>query len=261
MNLAFISFSIIDVLDILLIAFLMYQIYNLIKGTIAYNIFIAVIGIWLLSMFVQLLNMTVTWWIISRLIQVGVIALIIVFQQELRRFLLIMGSKYLANPKLNLGKLLFSKLNEEKKDPEIFKFIASACDRLAEIKTGALIVLGREEELISFSNTGDMLNADISSRLIESIFKKDSPLHDGAIIIYDNKLIAARCILPLSNDLNIPANFGMRHRAAIGVTEIANAHVVTVSEETGKISFFSPNERQIDISPSQIEYFLREKYM
>jgi uncharacterized protein (TIGR00159 family) len=161
------------------------------------------------------------------------IALIIVFQQEIRRFLVFIGTRYLART-LTINKLFFINLQEQKNVK--IKSIANACKRMSESKTGALIVLTRKSKLDVFAQTGEMINATTSTRLIESIFFKNSPLHDGALIVADDRIYAARCVLPVSDNPNISADLGMRHRAALGISEHTDAFAVVVSEETGEIA-------------------------
>ncbi len=229
----FIKLRIVDIIDIAVVAYLMYQLYILIRGTVAINIFVVIFIIFLFWLVVKALNMELLGTILGQLISVGMIALIIVFQPELRRLLMMFGTNYLSRW-LSINKAFSFNLDDQKNVR--IKSIANACKRMSESNTGAIIVITRKSELNIYAQTGEIINSDTSTRLLESIFFKNSPLHDGAVIIIADKISAARCILPLSDNPNIPANYGMRHRAAIGITEQTDAMAVIVSEETGVIS-------------------------
>lgn len=257
---AFISLRILDVLDILLVAFLLYQLYQLIKGTTAINIFIGIFSFYLLWLIVKALNMSLLSSILGQVIGVGVIALIIVFQQEIRRFLLIVGSRYMSNTRTSLESLIsFSKKPATSKVK--INSIVKACTNLSALKTGALIVISKKSRLDAYLRTGDTIMAATSSRLIESIFFKNNPLHDGAIIINEDIIVAARCVLPVTEQLNIPANFGMRHRAALGITEKTDAIVIIVSEETGNISFGKDGEIETNVGPNRLFNLLEQEFI
>jgi uncharacterized protein (TIGR00159 family) len=252
---SFIALRWLDVVDILIVAFIMYQLYMLIKGTVAINIFIGIASIYLLWLVVKALNMQLLGSILGQVISVGVIALIIVFQQEVRRFLLMLGSRYLSQ---SLEKLL--NLNAPEIKNVKIKQIARACSFLSDHKVGALIIISRKSSLSLYSETGDVLNADTSSRLLESIFNKNSPLHDGAVIIKDDKIHAARCILPVSENPDLPANYGLRHRAALGVTEHTDAIAIIVSEETGGISIADSGRIDHELSRESLTQFLEKEF-
>ncbi len=236
----FITVRVIDIIDILLVALLMYQIYMIIRGTAAFNIFVAVIGIWLLHFFVSMFKMKLLTSILGAVIEVGAIALIILFQQEIRRFLIFLGSKYFPKRKFSLQNLL------KKGDAIIEKVkissIHKACMNMASSFTGALIVISRKSSLELYAETGDILNAKISSRLLESIFIKNGPLHDGAVIIENDLLVSARCVLPFSSNTKLPPYYGMRHRAGLGISENTDAMVIIISEERGDISIAEHGE-------------------
>ncbi|MEM9024096.1 MAG: diadenylate cyclase CdaA [Bacteroidota bacterium] len=225
-----------DVIDILLVAYLMYQLYRLVQGTAAIRIFVGILALYLFWKLVEVAQMELLSEILKQFISVGVIALIIVFQQEIRRFLLLLGTPGLLgdSPVAKRFGGLF-----RKKDHEIeldIKSVSRACGSMAESRTGALIVIYRSAAFDTYSATGLSLNAKVSSDLIESIFFKNNPLHDGAIILVRNTINAARCILPVSENPEIPGHLGMRHRAAIGVTENSDCLAIVVSEQTGQIS-------------------------
>lgn len=255
---AFISIRFLDILDILLVAFLLYQIYNLIRGTTAINIFIAIFSLYLLWLLVKALNMDLLSSILGQVIGVGVIALLIVFQQEIRRFLLIISTRYIRTRKFSFEKMFSF---GEKKDSEVdIDAIVNACSNMSAFKTGALIAITKKSDLLSFIKTGDTINADTTSRLLESIFFKNSPLHDGAVIIKDDRIAAARCVLPTTDRVDLPPQFGMRHRAALGIAEKTDAIVVLVSEETGAISIAKEDNIETNIGPNRLRNILEREF-
>jgi uncharacterized protein (TIGR00159 family) len=231
----FLDFSFLDALDILLVAILIYYIYKLLKGTVAINIFLGIAFIFLIWKITQILKMEMLSNILGYLLSGGVIALIIVFQQEIRKFLLMIGTTNVTSRTQFLKQLKFLKSEitlETDSDT-----LLSACKKMSKTKTGALIVIERTNSLDFLIKTGDNMNAEINEVLLESIFYKNSPLHDGATIIRDNYVVATRVILPISDSINIPSRFGLRHRAAFGVSEKTDAVCLLVSEETGEISY------------------------
>ncbi|MEX6626253.1 diadenylate cyclase CdaA [Tenacibaculum salmonis] len=240
MNLGFIEFSFLDVLDIILVAVLLYYIYKLLKGTVAINIVIGIAFIFLIWKVTQALHMEMLSGILGYLLSGGVIALIIVFQQEIRKFLLMIGTTNFSAKRnfLNQLKFMESEINTEIDIETILK----ACISMAKTKTGALLVIEKTNNLDFLINTGDKMNASVNEAILESIFYKNSPLHDGATVIRDNFIVATRVILPVSTSTKLPARFGLRHRAAIGVTEKTDAICLLVSEETGEISYINNGE-------------------
>ena len=231
----FLDFSFLDALDILLVAPLTYYIYKLLKGTVAINIFLGIAFIFLIWKITQILKMEMLSNILGYLLSGGVIALIIVFQQEIRKFLLMIGTTNVTSRTQFLKQLKFLKSEitlETDSDT-----LLNACKKMSKTKTGALIVIERTNSLDFLIKTGDSMNAEINEVLLESIFYKNSPLHDGATIIRDNFVVATRVILPISDSINIPSRFGLRHRAAFGVSEKTDAVCLLVSEETGEISY------------------------
>ncbi len=255
----FIGIRILDVFDIFLTALLFYQVYRLIKGTIAINIFIGIFSLYLLWLLVRALNMQLLGSILGQFIGVGVIALIIVFQQEIRRFLILIGTRYVSNRTFSIEKL-FSSVGSGR--PRIrLNSIIKAVKNLSESSTGALLVIARKSELQTYSQTGDTLDAITSSRLIESIFCRESPLHDGAVIIVGDKVHAARCVLPVSENTNLSPQFGMRHRAALGMSEQSDAAVVVISEETGRISLADGGKLIPDINLRDLAEFLEREFI
>ncbi len=247
---AFITIRVLDIIDVLLVAYLMYQVYMLIRGTVAMNIFIGILSFYLLWIIVRALGMQLLGTILGQVIGVGVIALIIVFQQEIRRFLIYIGNQYLSRNRLSLEK--FIPINITPQPKVKIKSIIKAVINMAKSKTGALVVIARKSELTVYAETGDSLNAETSSRLIESIFNKESPLHDGALIINGDRIVAARCVLPISENLNLPPNYGMRHRAALGLSENTDALTIIVSEQTGKVSIAESGKILTDVGVKEL---------
>jgi diadenylate cyclase len=230
---AFIHVRIIDVVDILLVAFLMYQVYMLIRGTIATYIFMTIITFYVVWLLVKD-NMLLLGGILGQIIGVGAIAIIVVFQQELRRFLIMFSVRYLPKTGISIDNF-FSRIGPEMPVMNI-NAIIKACVNMSKDRVGALIVLQRISFLDNYTSTGDQLDARTTSRLLESIFNKNSPLHDGAIIIHHDKILAASCILPVSDNFELPEHLGLRHRAGVGLTEQSDALVIIISEQTGVIS-------------------------
>ncbi|MEN8857289.1 MAG: diadenylate cyclase CdaA [Flavobacteriaceae bacterium] len=251
----FLDFSFLDVLDILLVAILLYYIYKLLKGTVAINIFIGIAFIFLIWKMTQILKMEMLSNILGYLLSGGVIALIIVFQQEIRKFLLMIGTTNFASRRNFLKQLKFLK-SEITTETDVDTLL-NACKKMSETKTGALIVLERTNSLDFLINTGDAMNAEMNEVLLESIFYKNSPLHDGATIIRDNFVVATRVILPVSNSINIPSRFGLRHRAAFGVSEKTDAICLLVSEETGEISYIKDGGFELFIDYNDLVEKLR----
>ncbi len=246
----FITIRVLDIIDVLLVAYLMYQVYMLIRGTVAMNIFIGVLSFYLLWIIVRALQMQLLGAILGQVIGVGVIALIIVFQQEIRRFLIYIGNQYFSRNRLSLERVIPINITPHPKVK--IKSIIKAVINMAKSNTGALVVIARKSELTVYAETGDSLNAETSSRLIESIFNKDSPLHDGAVIINGDRIVAARCVLPVSENLNLPPNYGLRHRAALGISENTDALTIIVSEQSGKISIAESGKLLTDVGVKEL---------
>ncbi len=246
----FITIRVLDIIDVLLVAYLMYQVYMLIRGTVAMNIFIGILSFYLLWIIVRALKMQLLGSILGQIIGVGVIAMIIVFQQEIRRFLIYIGNQYFSRNRLSLEKVIPINITPQPKVK--IKSIIKAVINMAKSKTGALVVIARKSELTVYAETGDSLNAETSSRLIESIFNKESPLHDGALIINGDRIVAARCVLPVSENLNLPPNYGLRHRAALGLSENADALTIIVSEQTGKVSIAESGKLLTDVGAKEL---------
>ena len=236
----FLQLSLADILDILLLALLIYIVFRWIRGTSAMSIFVAIISLYVIRVIVSAFNMRLMTNIMETVLDVGVIAVIVIFQPEVRKFLMRLGSRYMNSTR---GRAILNRIQGRSgKESNIFvneavNDLTEACRRMSEEKTGALIVLAHKASLEEIISTGDRIDAAIHLRLIMNLFFKNSPLHDGAVIISGGRIVAARCTLPITERTDIPASYGMRHKAAIGITEETDADVITVSEETGKISF------------------------
>ncbi len=258
MGFIFENIRILDVIDILLVAFLLFQLYLLIRGTVAINIFYGVFILYLMWLLVKALNMQLLGSILGQIIGLGLIAMLIVFQPEVRRFLLILGTRYSKNQKYSLDKIFNFKQAQGLSwnfDP-----IIEACEHLSSSKTGGLIVMAKTSELRAFTETGEIVNATISSALLEAIFHNGSPLHDGAAILVKNEIRAARCVLPLTENPSVPGLLGMRHRAALGMAESSDSFVIVVSEETGGISYANNSEFFHKVKPGQLKIALNEAF-
>jgi uncharacterized protein (TIGR00159 family) len=256
----FITVRWIDIVDILLVAILIYQLYYLVKGTVAINIFIGIMLIYLLWLVVRTLNMQLFGSILSKFIDVGFIALLIVFQPELRRFLLFLGtSDFFTRGKIGKGLFDF-KWQVNKSQALDVNAVIKACKNMSENRTGAIIILTRDNDLKFYANTGDAIDAKVSVRMIESIFYKNSPLHDGAIIISNNVIVAARCVLPVTEQNDFPAHLGMRHRAAVGITENTDSIAIVVSEQTGEISWSFEGQLKHAITLDRLRDLLEKEF-
>ncbi|GAA3653427.1 diadenylate cyclase [Flavivirga jejuensis] len=246
----------IDYIDVVLVALLLYYVYKLVKGTVAINIFIGIIIIYLVWKLTDFLEMELLSGIFGGFMKVGIIALIVVFQPEIRKFLLMVGSTNFNRRRKFLQQFNF--LKTETSDETDIDAIISACNKMSMSKTGALIVFERNNNLDFLSSSGDEMNIKVTQPIIESIFFKNSPLHDGAIVVNNNIVKATRVILPLNNEKNIPQRFGLRHRAAIGVTEKTDALALVVSEETGSISYFKDGEFVVFENTNQLNLMIKE---
>lgn len=233
----FLQMSIADILDILLLALIIFIVFRWIKGSSAMSIFIAIISLYIIRVVVSAFNMRLMTAIMETVLDVGVIALIVIFQPEIRKFLIQLGNRYMNSAQ---GKVITGKIFGARKmsiGTEAVNEVTEACRRMSEDHTGALIVIAHRDSLEEIISTGDRIDAGIHRRLIMNLFFKNSPLHDGAMVISGDKIIAVRCTLPITDKTNISARYGMRHKAAIGITEDTDADAIVVSEETGSISF------------------------
>ena len=244
----FIQFRVFDFIDIILVALLFFWFYRILKGTTAISIFLGIVAIFLIWQVVKALQMELLSSILGAFVSVGFIALIIIFQPEIRRFLFTIGAQAQEGKLARRFKFLRVRSNVDLDIDSLTK----ACLNMSDIKQGALILLTRNNNLDDIVSTGVTVNADMSHPLIENIFFKNSPLHDGAMIIRHGRITAARCILPVTQKTNIPGHYGLRHRAAIGVTEVNDCIALVVSEETGNISMVTGGEIRT-IKPSELK--------
>ncbi|MFN8153180.1 MAG: diadenylate cyclase CdaA [Bacteroidia bacterium] len=259
-HIGFLSIRLLDILDILIVGFLLFKVYQLLKGGAAMNIFIGIIAIYVLWwLFVKILDMQLLGALLGQFMSVGVLALIIVFQQEVRRFLLLLGSNSFTGKDSITRKILPWNWKTPRITPPNIAPIVKACSSMSKNKTGAIIVLARSSDLKFYESTGDLMDAEVSKRLLESIFFKNSPLHDGAVIIENNKIKAARCVLPVTENTDLPAHYGMRHRAALGITEQSDAISIIVSEETGTISMAVDGEINYNLTSEELERLLSKE--
>lgn len=239
----FLEMSFADILDIFLLGLIIFFAFKWLRGSSAMSIFVAIVSLYLIRVLVSAFNMRLMTAIMETVLDVGVIALIIIFQPEIRKFLISLGNRYMNSAKgREIVNRILGKRGVSMADSETVNDITEACRRMSEDKTGALIVLAHRTPLDDIIGTGDKIDAAVHRRLIMNLFFKNSPLHDGAMVISGNRIVAARCTLPITERTDIPANYGMRHKAAIGITEVSDADVIVVSEETGKISFIKGGE-------------------
>ncbi len=252
---AFIQIRIWDILDILLVGLLFYGLYYLVKGTTAIKIFFGIVSIIIGLKIVTALHMELLSYILGAFVNVGFIALIIIFQPEIRRFLLGIGNTKLAEAFKSLITGLGFRYREE--DAMDLNAICDACASMSQEKVGALILLAQENNLNEIIETGVNINAIISKPLIENIFFKNSPLHDGAMVINNNKIKAARCILPITQNTHLPGSYGLRHRAGIGITENSDCIALVVSEETGSIRIIKSG-KVYDVKASEMKAKIKE---
>ncbi len=254
----FFEFGIKDIIDIFLVALMLYYIYRLMKESRSLNVFIGILIFVVVWLFVsQVLEMRLLGAIMDKLVSVGVIALIILFQEEIRKFLYTLG----AHQRMKFLVKFFSSGTDKAKDVDKTAImpIVMACMSMSKGKVGALIVIERSAPLDDIVDTGDKIDANINQRLIENIFFKNSPLHDGAMVISDKRIRAAGCILPVSHKLDIPKDLGLRHRAAMGMSQESDAIAIVVSEETGNISVAIKGNFQLRLSAEQLESILTQE--
>jgi len=254
----FIQIRWIDIIDILLVAVLLYELYKLLKGTVAINIFFGIVALVLIWQVVNALQMELLSKILGAFISVGFIALIVIFQPEIRRFLLALGTTTFMRKKGR--RFLFWRFNIDSQSYIDSNAIVMACNSMSELKQGGLLILTRKNELKQYVNTGEVIEARMSAPLLENIFYGQGPLHDGAVIISENIIMAAACILPVSGNTDIPKRLGLRHRAAVGITEVSDAIAIVVSEETAKISYAVEGKLVTKISVAELKSFLEAEF-
>ena len=253
-TMGFVPFTFIDFIDIILVAAIMFWIYRATRGTNAPYIISGIIMIYLMWVVVRTLNMELLSNILGQFVSVGVIALIIVFQPEIRRFLQMIGMR---QKRFNFIARIFNR--NDNTSVTIIAPIVQACREMSAHKTGALIVIGRQSDLRLITEGGIAIDAKISTPLLENIFFKNAPLHDGAVVIEGDRIVAAKCILPVTQS-DVPKSYGTRHRAAIGMSEISDASILGVSEETGGISIAHGGTIHRDIAPDQLANLLQRHF-
>lgn len=257
----FLKISFIDVVDIVLVALLIYYVYSLIRNTLAVNLILGMVIIFLCYIVVNTLNMRLMEAIINKFISVGIISLVIIFQPEIRRFLLHIGKNTILQNNLAWYYKLFGKKDLAQDNLLKIKPILDACRNMQNSKTGALIVFFKFYDDQLFTNSGEVIDANISKRLLESIFQKHSPLHDGAVIISEGKIKTASCILPLTENDKLPAQYGLRHRAGIGISENTDAVAIIVSEETGEIAYAKQGRIRGNLKLEELQKLLNKDYL
>ncbi len=256
----FLKITWIDAIDVILVAIIIYYIYSLIRNTLAVNLILGMVIIVLVYYIVKGLHMELLEAIINKFMSVGILALVIIFQPEIRRFLLHIGkTTFLQKNKAWWGYLFGSK-NIEHDNLLRIKPIIDACKSMKKSRTGALIVFVKYYDDEFFTNSCEIIDSKISKRLLESIFQKHSPLHDGAVVISENKIKSASCILPLTDNNKLPAQFGLRHRAGIGVSESTDAVAVIISEETGEIAYAKQGRVRMNVSFGELEKLLNKDF-
>lgn len=254
----FLQLSIADILDITLLAIIIFLVFRWAKGSSAMSIVVAIVSLYVIRVIVGAFNMRLMTALMEAVLDVGVLALIVIFQPEIRKFLIKIGNKYMSSARGRaLQKKLFGNKNVEVK-AEVATEVAEAVMAMSQDKTGALIVFTHNNPLEDIVDSGDRIDANVHRRLIMNLFFKNSPLHDGALVISGGKLVAARCTLPMTDKSDIPASFGMRHKAAIGVTEVSDASVVLVSEESGHVAFIRGGQVKIIQNINELKLMIAE---
>ena len=255
----FFEFGIKDIIDILLVAIMLFYAYRLMKESRSLNVFIGIlvfIVLWLVV--TQVLEMKLLGSVMDKVVSIGAIGLVILFQEDIRKFLYNLG----AHQRMRAISRMFSsgeKKNDKEQLKQVIMPIVMACMGMSKKKVGCLIVIQRATPLDDIVATGEQINADINQRLIENIFFKNSPLHDGAMVIVQQRIKAAGCILPVSHDLDIPKELGLRHRAALGITHESDSIAIVVSEETGGISVAIRSQFQLRLSAEKLESILTQE--
>lgn len=251
-RLGFLDVGWLDVLDITLVSILLYQIYNLVRGSVASRVFVGYLLVYLFYLVAKALGLNLLTTILEYFISVGALALIIIFQQEIRRFLLLIGKSTNIGSNRWVRRWLLRQV--EQTEPETpLRPILDACKGLAAEFAGGLLVLQRHDVLSKIAESGERLDAEVSKPLLLAIFNPYSPLHDGAVLIGEGRIRAARCILPVSDDADLPASLGFRHRAALGMSEASDAAVIAISEETGRLSLATNGAIETNLSLSELE--------
>lgn len=253
-------FALKDALDILLVSVLLYQLYKILKGTVAINIFIGIIIIYLIGLIVESFEMRLLGSIIRQFIGVGGIALVVLFQQEIRKFFIIIGMRSWNSTQVKALKKWFPFLNRSSNVTFNYDAVVQASFKMASTYTGAIMVISNESDLSFYESSGDKIEAKLSSRLLESIFFKNSPLHDGAVVIQQDTIKAVRCVLPVTENDAFPPHLGMRHRAAVGVTEVSDCIAIIVSEESGTVSYARSGKLRQKLSEEELYKLLKKDF-
>lgn len=248
-----------NILDLLIVIFLIIQLYRLLKGSLAFNIFVGLLMVYAAYFIVQVLNMPILTTILQSFINVGLIAIIIIFQPEIRKFLLVLGKKTPLSKDSFFTKLFLpDKFKSYKEEENMINEIIIAISHMCATRTGALIVIATTYRVKFDTASSISIEGNVSAKLIESIFEKHSPLHDGALIIVGNKILAAKVILPVSENPNLPSRVGLRHRSAVGITEHSDNLAIIVSEERGTVSYAQDGNLTQDISLEELKIKLYE---
>lgn len=250
----FIPFTFVDVIDIVLVSSLLYAAYRAMKGTSAPYIMIGIFVIYLVWILVKTFNLVLFSTILGQIISVGVIAILIIFQPEIRHFLQVIGRQ---RERFEWLTRIFNLRNRKGEDDFNLKPIVAACQEMGQEKVGALIILKQSNDLGVVEESGIAIDAKVSTPLIENVFFKNAPLHDGAMIISGDRVVAAKCVLP-STRQEVPKSYGMRHRAALGMSEVSDAIVIAVSEETGQISLAHDSQIKRNVDPKSLEQAIRK---
>ena len=258
----FLKIRILDILDILLVGLLLYTLYKLVRGTITFNIFLGLLFVFLIWLAVMALDMRLLETILGQFWGAGVLAILIVFQQEIRRYLLMIGRNSIYfNQQFSWRKVMPWRWDFESELKELnYSEVVSACRNLSRQYTGALIVLAKTSELKNYSASGVELSARVSGKLLETIFNKTSPLHDGAVIVANNEVKAASCILPVSENDEISRDLGMRHRSALGISEQTDSITIIISEENGSIGLAHQGSLELGLSTRRLTNYLKEHF-
>jgi uncharacterized protein (TIGR00159 family) len=253
-------FTLINIIDILLIGVISFQLYRLLKGSLAFNMLIGLLTIYICWLIVRMLGMPLMEGLLGEFTKIGFLVILIVFQQEIRKFLLLIGKNSFFGDNKSLIKFLFKNWRIEQSFHTNYANIVDACETLAGARTGAIIIFPKTSEMKFIGTSGELLNALITKRLLLSIFNKQSPLHDGAVIIANNRIKAANCILPVSDNPEIQNKYGLRHLSAIGITEQTDAIALVVSEERGSISIAKGGKFYENMNAQEINDFLTKEF-
>ncbi|MBX3101220.1 MAG: diadenylate cyclase CdaA [Bacteroidetes bacterium] len=252
-KIGFISFSLIDLVDISLVSFLFYRLHRALRNTLAIPLISLLLVVFVIMRIVDLFNFAVLGRIFHEFLQVGTLALVVIFAPELRRMALGIGNRsFFERYRRRLGQGIAANLSYDE--------IIEAVEEMADTRTGAIIVLVGNTNMQQYIDTGDVINAKVSKRLLISIFNRKSPLHDGAVLISGDTIVAARVVLPVSDDPDIPPELGLRHRSALGISEVTDSEAIVVSEETGKVSFAARGRLKRNLSAAELRQFMLDFY-